>query len=75
MVRMPTCRIDGKEVSRAEFDRVLSTIKETGGWFCAETTTGGRTGWNGVDPRGVKYRYVAVSDGGREVQELVRSQE
>jgi hypothetical protein len=68
-----TCRIDGKVVSRAEFDRLFSTLKESGGWFCAETDTGGRTGWDAVDPRGVAYHYVATTDGGQDTWELQRS--
>jgi hypothetical protein len=64
--------IDGKRVSRAEFDLLFKTLRETGGWFCHETTTGGETGWEAADPRGVKYRYTATTDDGRNIQELDR---
>jgi len=64
--------IDGRPVSRAEFDLLFKTLKQTDGWFCDETTTGGETGWNAVDPQGVKYRYKAVTDGDQNTQSLER---
>lgn len=65
-------RIDGKDVSKAEFQRLFATLKETGGWFCAETTTGGETGWEAQAPDGTKYQYTAVTDGDRNSQALQR---
>lgn len=65
-------RIDGKKVTKAEFERLFATLKESGGWFCAETTTGGETGWEAVDPNGAKYQYTAVTDGDRNTQDLRR---
>jgi hypothetical protein len=59
-------------VSAGEFDRLFKTLKETGGWYCAETSTGGRTGWKAEDPRGLKYQYTAISDGKEQSQELRR---
>lgn len=67
-----TCRIDGREVSPSEFDRVFKTLKEIGGWYCAETNTGGRTGWKAEDPKGVKYQYTAVTEGKNQTQTLDR---
>lgn len=64
--------IDGRTVSRAEFERRKDAMKEAGGWFCAKTTTGGETGWELVDADGVKYQYIAVSEGDRNTQTLRR---
>jgi len=67
-----TCKIDGKNVSRADFDRFLATLTRTDGWFCDETTTGGETGWNLRDAAGVKYAFKAVQDGDTSTLEIER---
>jgi hypothetical protein len=67
-----TCRIDGKEVSREEFDRFLDTLRQTDGWYCDETTAGGETGWNAEDASGAKFTFKAVQDGGTSTLEIER---
>ena len=68
-----TCTIDGKEVTRREFDRFLATLTQTDGWYCDETTTGGETGWNLRDAAGVKYTFKAVQDGGLSTLDIERA--
>jgi hypothetical protein len=68
-----TCALDGKKVPRAEFDRFLATLIQTDGWYCAETTTGGETGWNAVDAAGIRYAFKAVQDGGTSTLEISRA--
>jgi hypothetical protein len=72
MARRVTCRIDGQTVSRAEFDRFLATLEGSEDWYCAETTTGGETGWKMKDARGVVYDYTAVQDGDTSTLEIQR---
>jgi hypothetical protein len=59
-------RIEGREVSREEFERRMDALQNAGGWYCAETTTGGRTGWKVQDPQGAVFQYTATTDGDRQ---------
>jgi hypothetical protein len=55
--------INGRSVTRAEFERFLGTLREVPGtWYCAETTTGGETGHHALDSAGNLYEYQAVTD-------------
>ena len=55
--------IDNKKVSEKSFNKFLSGLTEIKGtWYCAETTTGGRTGYDMKDKNGIVYKYCASSD-------------
>jgi|GEM_PF-2185908 len=54
--------IDGREVAAAEFEARLKSLKEVEHtWFCAETSDGGITGYDGKDESGAVYEYRAES--------------
>lgn len=55
--------IDGKKVSRTQFDKFLKGLEEIKGtWFCDETTEGGNTGYDAKDKQGTVYQYRAESE-------------
>lgn len=55
--------IEDKSVSKNEFDKFLATLKENPNtWFCAETTNGGRTGYDASDIEGVVYEIRFISE-------------
>lgn len=55
--------IDGRSVTEAEFNQFKDTLKEVKGtWFCAETNTGGITGYNAADKDGTVYEIRFISD-------------
>jgi hypothetical protein len=63
--------IDNKEVSKEEFERFLANLKELyNTWFCAETSTGGTTGYDATDQHGVIYEFQATSDSGKNTNTL-----
>lgn len=56
-------KITGKSVSKEEFEEFLSTLKEIPHtWYCAETTTGGITGYDAKDFWGIEYEYRCNSE-------------
>jgi len=58
--------IDNKEVSKEEFERFLANLKEVHNtWFCAETSTGGTTGYDATDQHGIIYEFRSTSDSGK----------
>lgn len=57
------CTIDDTVVNREEFEKFLKTLKEVPHtWFCAESTTGGETGYDAADWLGNIYEYRAISE-------------
>jgi hypothetical protein len=55
--------INEKSVSKKEFDKFLTTLKEVPGtWFCAETNVGGTTGYDAADNHGVLYMYKSETN-------------
>jgi hypothetical protein len=61
-----TYTIDDVAVSADEFNRLLKSLKEVPHtWFCAETSTGGMTGYDARDKKGVVYEFRAKSDNGK----------
>jgi hypothetical protein len=65
--------IDGKSVSKEEFEKFLSGLKELSGtWYCAETSTGGITGYNAADKKNVIYEYKTTSDSGKSINAIRR---
>lgn len=63
--------INGKKVSDKEFQSFLKTLKEIPHtWFCAKTSGGGRTGFDGKDERGIVYRYRSVSENGKQINSI-----
>jgi hypothetical protein len=57
--------INGKSVEKIKFNLLFSKLKELAKtWYCAETNTGGRTGYDAVDEKGVLYQCVFISDSG-----------
>lgn len=57
--------IDNRQVTQKEFDKFLKPLTEVEGtWFCAETTTGGITGYKVKDKKGAIYEYETISDTG-----------
>ncbi|RJE72578.1 hypothetical protein [Reichenbachiella sp. MSK19-1] len=54
--------LDEVEVTVDRFNSELSKMKETGGWFCRETDTGGATGYNCQDKARRAYKYVCISE-------------
>ncbi|UXP33033.1 hypothetical protein N6H18_03560 [Reichenbachiella agarivorans] len=54
--------IDEVEVTIDRFHCELANMKETGGWFCRETDTGGATGYDCQDKAGRAYKYVCISE-------------
>lgn len=56
--------INAEQVDRKKFRAKLKLLTEDGGWFCAETTTGGRTGYDAKDKDGQKWEYLEETDNG-----------
>lgn len=68
-VLMDAWIIDGRSVSKAEYERLRKKLKATGeGWYCKKTPGGGRTGHEAKAPDGTLYVVEAVTDsaGGRQ---------
>ena len=64
----PACSIDGRAVSLAEFEAFLETLTEVPHtWYCAETNTGGSTGYEGTDADGLME--AALEAGAEDVVE------
>src|ERR1035438_1215619 len=56
-------QIENKTVGQKEFETFLSSLKELEHtWFCAETSTGGRTGYDAQDKNGIVYEYRAITE-------------
>ena len=63
--------INGKKVSDEEFQSFLKTLKEIPDtWFCAKTSRGGRTGFNGKDETGNIYEYRSVSENEKQINSI-----
>jgi hypothetical protein len=70
----PHCTIEGRVVSPAEFDAFLATLVEIPHtWYCAESTNGGRTGYDAQDAQGVRWTYCAISEGATNTSSLERT--
>ena len=54
--------IDYVEVTKKKFDNELAKMKETGGWFCKKTNTGGITGYYCKDKLGREYKYICITE-------------
>jgi hypothetical protein len=55
--------INDSAVTEKKFNEFLTGLKEIEGtWYCAETTTGGRTGYEAKDKNGMVYVYKAETD-------------
>jgi hypothetical protein len=61
--RQETFHVDGRAVDCDVFNAFLATLTEVPHtWYCAETTEGGDTGYDGTDAAGVGWTYVAATD-------------
>jgi hypothetical protein len=59
-------KIDNKIVTQEKFEKFLTCLKEISGtWFCAETTTGGITGYDAKDKREKVYEVRYYYDDGK----------
>lgn len=55
--------LDGRIITEAEFSQFKDSLKEVKGtWFCAETSTGGITGYDAKDINGILYEIRLISD-------------
>jgi len=55
--------IQGKTVSREEYEKFVAGLKKTGtGWYCKETSEGGVTGEDMKDAEGIIYQVRIASD-------------
>ncbi len=58
-----TFHVDGAVVDRDAFNAFLATLTEVPHtWYCAESTEGGTTGYDGTDADGVRWTYLAETD-------------
>ncbi len=63
--------INDKVVTEKEFSKFLSSLNQMDHtWFCAETNTGGETGYSAKDWKGVVYEYLSISDGGKSIHSI-----
>ncbi len=64
-------QINDLPVTKKSFNKLLSSLKElTHTWFCAETTAGGRTGYEAVDKKGVIYEVRFESEYGNSISSI-----
>lgn len=68
--------IEDKKVTEVAFNKLLKSLTEIEGtWYCAETTTGGRTGYRAKDKQGKVYVYTATTDNGKTISTLKKKAE
>lgn len=63
--------INDTAVNVKKFDEFLKSLKEVEGtWYCAETKTGGRTGYNAKDKNGIVYEYMSETDSNKSINSI-----
>jgi hypothetical protein len=59
-------KINNKVVSKDKFEKFNNTLKEINGtWYCAETMTGGITGYDAKDKKSDIYEVRSCYDSGK----------
>ena len=64
--------INNKVVSKEKFEKFNKSLKEISGtWYCAETTTGGITGYDAKDKKGRIYELIYCSESGKSTNSII----